>query len=233
LSYFEAIQNKRDFTINFKIILKFLLFWAIIAICTGNISAQTGRPQLSLEIFEKQISGRLEEIFYMPDLNRENQFIFRISSSKRNDDEVKFVTSVVKKTAERIKIKASFSKDEISSHDSASYAVLIDIISLGTKYPGFASNNFLGDKTVKRNLYGSIRVEISSNTVFSGRQDSIKINYTDEVDYREIENIESADYKFTHATSPKVSTFEEIVFPAAIIAVTAFAAVLFFAIRSK
>jgi hypothetical protein len=232
LSYYRPSENKRDFTVNNKISLKFLLFPAIIAVCAGIISGQI-RPQSNLEILDKAISERLEEIFFMPDLKRDNQFIFRIRSVRNNDDEVKFLTSVVKKTAERIKIKAGFSKDDISSHDSVFNAVWIDVYDIGTKYPGFSGNKFLGDKSLKRNLYSRIRVEISATPVFYNRQDSIKINYSDEVDYREIENIESADYKFTHAPAPKVSAFEEIVFPAAIIAVTAITAVLFFAIRSK
>lgn len=190
------------------------------------------QPKPSLEIFDKLISERIEEILYMPDLNRENQFIFKISSVNNKDEEVKFLTSVLKKTADKLKIRAGFSKI-MQSQDTVFNAVWIDIKELGAKYPGFKSNKFLGDKSVKRNLYGNIRVEISAAPVFYNNRDSIKINYNDEVGYDEIENIESSDYGFTHAAAPKISLIEEIFFPTAIIAVTALAAVLFFTIRSK
>lgn len=218
--------NLRD---GFKKTKHVLLISAILIASAGIVHSQS-RP--NLEIFDKAISERIEEILYMPDLRRENQFIFRIRSLRNYEDEVKFVTSVVKKTADKVKIRASFSK-EIASADTIYNAVWIDINELGTRYPGFASNKFLGEKFVNRNLFGSIRVEISAVPEFYSNRDSININYIDEVDYNEIENIESVDYKFTYAKVPKVSTFEELIFPAAIIAVTALAAVLFFTIRSK
>lgn len=165
-------------------------------------------------------------------MKRDIQFVFKISSKNNNEDEIKFLTSVIKKSAERNKINAAFSK-EMSSPDTAYNAIWIDVIELGTKYPGFSSSKFLGDKFVKRNLFGRIRVEISATPDFYNNQDSIKINYNDAVDYNGIENIESGDYSFTHAKPPAVSTFEEIIFPIAIIAITVIAAVLFFSIRSK
>ena len=220
------IINLRD---GFKKTKLVLLTAAILIASAGIVHGQT---RSNLEIFDKAISERIEEILYMPDLHRGNQFIFRIRSLRNNDDEVKFVTSVIKKTADKIKIRASFSK-EMSSSDSIYNAVWIDISELGTKYPGFSSNKFLGEKFVKRNLFGSIRVEISAAPVSYNNRDSITINYADEINYMEIENIESVDYKFTHSKAPQVSTFEDLIFPAAIIAITALAAVLFFTIRSK
>jgi hypothetical protein len=195
-----------------------------------GISFSQTKP--SLEIFDKLISERIEEIFYLPDLDRSSQFVFKIHSNSNKEDEVKFLTSVLKKTSDRLKLRAAFSK-EMAAQDSLYNAVWIDIRELGVRYPGFKTNRFLGEKSVKRNLFGNIRVEISAVHPFYNLQDSILVSYSDEVDYKEIENIESADYSFTHSKAPKVSTFEEIIFPAAIIAVTALAAVLFFTIRSK
>jgi len=208
------------------------LISAILIAWTGIFQGQTGRPQSNLEIFDKQISDGLEEIFWKPDIRRDVQFVFKIMSLKNSDEEIKFLTSVIKKYAEKNRLRASFTKETASS-DTVFNSVRIDIAELGTKYPGFSSNKFLGDKTIKRNLSGSIAVEISGGNYVYNDRDSIIINYKDEVDYEEIENIESGNYSFSHSAAPAISTFEELFFPAAIITVSALAAVLFFVIRSK
>jgi len=191
-----------------------------------------GQARPNLEIFDKEISGQLERIFYKPDLRRDVQFIFWVRSLNNKEEEVKFIVSVIKKTAERMKIRAGFS-EQTTSTDSVYNAFRIDIKEMGTKYPGFASNKFLGDKFVNRNLYAKIEVKSGAASYFYDDTDSITVNYSGKVDLTEIENIESSDYKFTQAIAPAVSTFEEIVFPVSIIALSVITAVLFFSIRSK
>jgi len=186
----------------------------------------------NLEIFDREISAQLEQLFYKPDLRRDVQFVFRVNSVSKKEKEVKFLISVIKKTAEKNKIWASFS-DLAASNDSVFNAFIIDIISLGVKYPGFANNKFLGTKIVHRQLTAVIRVEAAGVNYFYNNTDSILINYKDRVDYNDIEDIETEDYNFTRASHPHASVWEEIVFPAAIIIVSVAAAVLFFTIRSK
>ncbi len=188
----------------------------------------------NLEIFDKEISAGLEQLFYKPDLRRDVQFVFRVNSASKKEKEVKFLISVIKKTAEKNKIWASFS-DAASqvSNDSVYNTFIVDIISIGVKYPGFAKNKFLGTKTVHRQLTAVIKVETAGANYFYNNIDSILINYSDRIDNGDIENVESEDYDFTRAAHPHASIWEEIVFPAAIIVVSVAAAVLFFTIRSK
>ncbi len=174
----------------------------------------------------------MDRILYKPDLRRDVQFIFSIKSEKNDENEVRFIASLIKKAAERNRVWASFS-EELVSNDSASNRITINIIELRTKYPGFAKNKFLGTKKVWRNLSGRLKVQ-SEGTNYSYQSiDSIIVNYKDRVEYDDIDNIESNEYRFTAAKPPGISLWEEIVFPAAVITVSVAAALLFFIIRSK
>jgi hypothetical protein len=209
-------------------IISYFLF-AVIFLTSGICF---GQPISNLEIFEKKISEQLDEIFYKPDIRRDVQFIFVIKSLKNDRQEVKFLTTVIKRAAERNKIRANFS-NEAASNDSVFTSFWITVAELNTKYNGFNKNKFLGTKTIKRNISGRVNVEAAGGNYPYNETDTINISYHDEVAYDMLENIESPDYKFTQAAAPKVSVWEETVFPAVLIAVSIAAAVLFFTIRSK
>lgn len=161
------------------------------------------------------------------------QFIFSVNSSNKNEAEVRFINSLIKKAADRNKLRISLTKGNISSNDSVFNSVYIDIVHLKTLYPGFASNKFLGGKSVHRNINALINVTVQGHKYDFSAADTIVVNYRDRVDYSNIENIESGENNFTHAKAPKVSAYEEIVFPVTIVAVSVVAAILFFFIRSK
>lgn len=192
----------------------------------------------NIEILEQDISAELEKFLYYPDLNRNLQFIFFVTSSEKNKDlnasEVSFITGVVKKTAERIRIRISFSKESKSvSADSLYNKVSLHVKKIETRYPKFRKNKFLGDKTLVREIKSDLDIEISSSDNKFIIKDNISTRYKDEIDYDWWEKYSSDDYLFTQALPPNISLFESVFFPALIITISAVAAILFFTIRSN
>jgi hypothetical protein len=197
--------------------------------CIGQSLKKT-----NAEILEQDISSELEKFLFYPDLDRTFQFVFFVTSAKNSDDEVKFVKSVVRKTADKLNIRMSFAKDEeTASTDSVYNKVKIVVNKLRTRYPKFGKNNFLGEKTLVRELTSDLDIEITaSNNKFSVK-DKILTRSQSEIVYDEYERYQTDEYIFTQSVPPDISFFESIFFPALVITVSAVAAVLFFAIRSN
>ena len=209
----------------------FLVFFAAIL----NLQASAQNTQKSnLEILEQDISGELERFLYYPSVDRSLPFVFKITSSKNNKEEKKFIQNLVKKTASSEKLKISFiTGDEAATGDSAFNFCKIDIKKLGTVYTKLLKNKFLGEKTMERRITSELGIEISSNTGTMIVNDNINTSYADEIPYDGYEKFESAEYGFTKSFPPDISFIESIIFPAAVITASAIAAILFFTIRSK
>jgi hypothetical protein len=128
----------------------------------------------------------------------------------------------------------SFAKDEeTASTDSVYNKVKIVVNKLRTRYPKFGKNNFLGEKTLVRELTSDLDIEITaSNNKFSVK-DKILTRSKSEIVHDEYERYQNDEYIFTQSVPPDISFFESIFFPALVITVSAVAAVLFFAIRSN
>jgi len=188
----------------------------------------------NLEVFEQEISGELEKFFFLPGVNRDVKFVFRVSSPKKSKEDKKFIESVVKKTADRNKLKYSIAKDEVmDSPDTVYHKCAITVNKLYTEYPKLIKNGFLGKKSMQREITSSLDVNISSNNGEVLVSDEIKTKYDDEIPYDDYTQFESAEYKFTQSSQPDISLLESIIFPVAVVAVSAVAAILFFSIRSK
>jgi hypothetical protein len=78
-----------------------------------------------------------------------------------------------------------------------------------------------------------MEIEISSSTGTSLVKDKITSMYRGEIPYDEYERFQAESYKFTQSVPPDISFLESIIFPAAIVTVSAVATILFFTIRSK
>ncbi len=195
-----------------------------------------GTKKYTLEIFEDNISSELEKIFYLPDVNRNLQFVFVVKdndNANKDNSQRSFITSLIRKTAEKNNVRYSISKDTVTlSNDSAFYVVKIGDIKLSTKYPRFKKNNFLGEKTIVRQIDGNISVEIESIDKKYSHNNNIVLHYTDEIDYDSYTAYES-EYSFTKSIPPNVSTTESLIFPVLLVVFSAAATILFFAIRSK
>lgn len=213
------------------VIIFLLLFPAVIS----------GQPvkKFNLEIFEEGISSGIEKFFYYPDVNRNFQFVFVVndegSTGFKKNEVSRFLTSIIRKTAEKDNIRYSIAKDSPPgiSNDSVYYIVKISDIKLKTSYPRFIKKKFLGDKTIERKINGSVNIDmLSSDSKFS-HSENIVLQYTDEIDFDTYESYETPEYDFTIAKPPKANAFESFLFPALLVTVSAVATVLFFAIRSK
>lgn len=214
-----------------KTSISVVLLLACINLCM--LQGQTSK-RTNLEVLERDISGELEKFFYYPDVNRDIQFVFHVTSAVNDKNEKKFIESVIRKTADKDKLKISFSKDEqMLSADSVYNRVSIVIVNLSTDYPRLTENQFLGDKSMERVVATELTVDISTNRDVSLVKDTILTGYKDEIPYENYEDFQSSEYLFTRALPPGISLFETIIFPAAIITVSAIAAILFFTIRSK
>jgi hypothetical protein len=212
-----------------KVISVFFILSLGLNVCFGQTLNKS-----NAEILEQDISAELEKFLFYPDLDRTFQFVFFVTSAKNSDDEVKFVKSVVRKTADKLNIRMSFAKDEeTASTDSVYNKVKIVVNKLRTRYPKFGKNNFLGEKTLVRELTSDLDIEITaSNNKFSVK-DKILTRSQSEIVYDEYERYQTDEYIFTQSVPPDISFFESIFFPALVITVSAVAAVLFFAIRSN
>jgi hypothetical protein len=212
-----------------KVISVFFILSLGLNVCFGQTLNKS-----NAEILEQDISAELEKFLFYPDLDRTFQFVFFVTSSKKSETEEKFVKSVVRKTADRLKIRVSFSSsEETASNDSVYNKVKIVINKMQTRYPKFGKNNFLGEKTMVREITSDLDLEIRSSDNRFSLSDKISTRHKDEVVYDEYERYQNDEYLFTQAVTPKVSIFETIFFPALIITVSAVAAILFFSIRSN
>lgn len=210
------------------VVFSFMFF---LVTCCNSLAQKNVKS--NLEIFDDEISKQLELILYKPDLRRDIQFIFSVNSKSSSEEQIRFLNSVIKKTAERSKIWVSLTRGNIASVDSVYNSIYLEIIELKTRYPGFAKNHFLGSKVVRRNLISLISVAVNGNNYGYSYSDTISVNYNDRVELDNIENLETEDYKFTKAEQPRISLYEEIVFPVAVVVVSVAAAIMFFSIRSK
>lgn len=208
----------------------FLIFTALVIQQTG---AQTLKKN-NLEIFEQEISSELEKFFYFPEINRDLKLVFWVSSSRKSKEEKKFIESVIRKTAEKNKLKYSFAKNEnMDAPDSIYIKCSITVEKLYTDYTKLIKNGFLGEKSMQREITSVLDVNISLNNGSVLVNDVIKTRYDDEIPYDDYTTLESSEYKFTESSPPDISLLESIIFPAAVITISAVAAILFFSIRSK
>lgn len=212
------------------------VFTVLIVLLTlgGNLCLAQESKKTNLEILEQNISAELDKFFFYPDINRNLQFVFLVESVKKDKSEKKFIESVIKKSADKNKIRLSFSKDdEMSSADSVFYKAKVNIEKLNTLYPRFGRNTFLGEKSLVREISSGLKVEIKLNNGTVAVSDNISTVFKGDIPYDDYAQYESEEFRFTQSSPPDISFLESIIFPAAIVAVSIAATVLFFTVRSK
>lgn len=208
---------------------------ALSLIFSFSVSAQTERKS-NLEVLEQNISAEIEKILYYPDVNRELQFVFYLTAEGKDKAEEKFIKYLLKRTAERNKIRFSFSRnDTMKSNEEEYYKFKVDIKKLATRYTGFEKNKFLGEKTLIRNLSSEldIHLEYSGSAQNIDLRETIKTEFKGEIPYDEYRQYENDEYPFTKSVPPDISFFETIVFPVSVVIVSALSVILFFVVRSK
>ncbi len=212
---------------------KITVFLIFTAVFSTGLFAQS-QVKSNLAVFEQEISGELDKFFYFPQVERERKFVFWVSSVKKNKEEKKFIESVIKKNAEKNKLKISFAKDEsMDSPDSIYNKCSIRINSLKTEYTKLIKNGFLGEKSMQREITSDLDINISGNIGSVLVNDVIKTKFDDEIPYSDYSSYESSEYKFTQSIPPNISFLESIIFPAAVVTLSAVAAILFFTVRTK
>lgn len=200
----------------------------------GSFFAQSDK-KTNLEVLEQDVTAEFEKLFYYPDVNRDLQFVCYVTQKSKDKNEKRFVENILKKSAEKNKLKLSISVgDNFTSEDSIYNKLQIEIIKIRTTYPAFGKNRFLGEKTIKREVTSEFNVNISTNSskrilVF----EKVSTTYKDEIPYDDYGQYQSDEYLFTQSTPPDISWFETIIFPAAAVLVSAVVTILFFTIRSK
>ena len=205
----------------------------IILLAFNNSFSQTVK-KTNLEVLEQDISTELEKFFFYPDVKRDLQFVFFVSSAKKDKNEKKFIESVIKKTASKNNLRFSFSKnDSILSSDSIYNKIKVDVIKLMTDYPKIVKNKFLGDKSLRREVVSELGIEINSSSGQQVVKDRVTTSFKGDIPYDNYRQFETEEYKFTQSIPPDISFIETIIFPAAIVMVSAVATILFFTIRSK
>lgn len=220
--------------------MKQVLFTCLLLfIISVNICAQTKGKKTNLEIFDKSISGEFEKLFFMPGVERGEKFIFYVNGyselgSYIGDYYPPFINSVLRKTADKLKLNYSIAKGLSQFESDTSFnkfRVTIDTII--TTYPKFIKNKFLGEKTLQRKLKAVLNVTIITGADRVKHDEKINIDYTDEIELDNYETYETDEYSFTKAVPPEVNVFESIFFPAILVTVSAAATILFFTIRTK
>jgi hypothetical protein len=197
------------------------------------------KQKSNLEIFEQTISAEIEKYFYYPGIDRVHLFIFIVNTGsladeKKNNESIKFLVNLLKKTSSNNNLKFSIAYDSAGvKADSGYYLFRLKPIKLETAYPGFRKNNFLGEKTLNRSITARIDVTVKdpdNNLILKG---TINVDHNDEINYDNYESLESPTYDFTHGRAPHVSSIESIFFPLLLITASAFATILFFTIRTR
>ena len=205
---------------------------------TEHRPVQPAAPKTNLEIFDKSISAEIEKFYFLPEINRNYQFVFYVTVNNISDAKLKgakeYVTGLIKKTAGRNNLNFSIAKDTGSfTSDRAFYKVNLVINKMRTSYPSLLKNKFLGEKIVQRNIFADLSVLILSSDGKVQINDGIHVDLKDEVDYEDIEQLETEEYSFTQARPPEVNSIEAVMFPVAIVLISAAATILFFTIRTK
>lgn len=215
---------------NFKFFLVLFHIFALIQFeSISQISSKT-----NLEIFDSEISAGIEKILLYPEINREQKFVFYVSTSKNNKEEKKYTEQVLRKTADKNNIRYSFAKDEkMEAPDSVYNRLAIQVIRLKAEYPVFIKNGFLGEKTMKRRIISDLAISIKNNSSSILAEENLNSKFEDEIFFEDYSRYESPEYRFTQSIPPGLSLLESIIFPAAVITASAVAAILFFAVRSK
>lgn len=212
--------------------IAFLFFVNDSVFSQGNNSAPDNRT--NLDILEQEITGELDKIFFYPDINREKQFVFYLTQVSKDKNEKKFMQSVIKKAAGKHKIHISFAKnDSMLSTDSFYYKAKLNIIKMKTTYTKMGKNTFLGEKTMIREVVSDMELEITPNIGQILVKENIETAFNGQIPYDDYERFQTEEYLFTQSTPPNISFLETIIFPAAIVLVSAVATILFFTIRSK
>jgi len=232
ITYLNIISGNIPLQKGLKVLLPALLILAVSAFPT-QLSAQQ-QLKTNLELFEQEISAELDKVFYLPEVNRELKFVFWVSSAKKSKEDKKFIEQLVRKSADKNKLKYSFAKnDSINAPDTAYIKFSITVDKLNTVYTKLIKNGFLGEKSMQREITSAMRLKVSDNSEKVLFDEDIKTKFDDEIPYDDYTRFESGEYRFTQSTPPDISFLESIIFPAAVVTVSAIAAVLFFTIRSK
>lgn len=188
----------------------------------------------NLEVFEDEISIELEKIIFLPEINRNEKFVFYVTDSGNKPENKKFMEKIVRNTADKNKILYSFSKDDFMKAPDTGYIKFRIIVNkFYTEYTKLIKNRFLGEKTMYRKITSAFSVNVWDNFDKSLYRDDISTKFEDEIPLDDYTKYESAEYKFTQNYPPKVSFLESVIFPAAVVTFSAIAAILFFTIRSK
>lgn len=175
-------------------------------------------------------------LFFSPTVERDRKFYFKVNAgdeSLLSKSETKFIVNIIKKIADAGKLKYAFAINNPPLQDSAYNLVTLDINKFKVSYPRFIKNKFLGDKTIQRVVDVNISIEIRNNIERSVISDSVRTVFKDEIDFETYSSLENSSYLFTKALPPDIGLLERVIFPVAVITVSAAAIVLFFIIRSK
>jgi len=231
ITYLNIISGNIRRQKGLKVLLPALL---ILAVSAFPIQLSAQQLKTNLELFEQEISAELDKVYYLPEVNRELKFVFWVSSAKKSKEDKKFIEQLVRKSADKNKLKYSFAKnDSINAPDTAYIKFSITVDKLNTVYTKLIKNGFLGEKSMQREITSAMSLKVSDNSEKVLFDEDIKTKFDDEIPYDDYTRFESGEYRFTQSTPPDISFLESIIFPAAVVTVSAIAAVLFFTIRSK
>jgi hypothetical protein len=211
----------------FKAVRILILIFIITAV--HKIYGQDNIPN-NISVLDNIVLKGLNKIYYLPGIDRSRPFVFIL---KTNDNIAEQnLRRVIIRSGSSENIKISFAGGE-SIKDSAYNQVEIKQNKLQITYPGFKTNNFLGEKTVNRKAEADLEIVITQMPENNIQKSVIRETSNDAVPLENLAQLEDKQIPFTVSKHPQPGSFEQIIFPVLLITASAAAIILFFTVRTK
>jgi len=199
------------------------LFAVLILIFIQNAFPQNVSPKLKTNL--ENIDILLDASFLLMEdrliLNKDKVYLLKINH-----------TDFETESYFRSRIKSRFTGYKIISDEKLGNdaVILIDSLSLDTKYLRLFEKDVLGNKYIER------RTAVKYNCVFSGADiQGYRFNqtYLDDFELDNLSSVENDKFFFAQGIIPSQSFFSKYLIPSLVILSSAAAAILFFTVRNK
>jgi hypothetical protein len=199
------------------------LFAVLILIFIQNAFPQNVSPKLKTNL--ENIDVLLDASFLLMEdrliLNKDKVYLLKINH-----------TDFETESYFRSRIKSRFTGYKIISDEKLGNdaVILIDSLSLDTKYLRLFEKDVLGNKYIER------RTAVKYNCVFSGADiQGYRFNqtYLDDFELDNLSSVENDKFFFAQGVIPSQSFFSKYLIPSLVILSSAAAAILFFTVRNK
>lgn len=207
--------------------MKFILtIIAFIVFTPFFVFSQNSRLERNIEIFDRIVDKSFTDLENRMIIAGKDK-VYQINLSDHSDSDDYLL--------EKLKRRFSgFNAVYETGFDSVFANVVIDDITLKTRYKNISTSKVLGDKTVDRVVtvtYNVKLIQAQTNEILLSER--FNESYEDSFKLDELARVESDQYSFLMAELPSEGFFSKYLLPAVLIGASAATIILFFLIRSE